>query len=96
MCECCKPKTCEKGKDPKTCTEEQIKECHGDRNSRSGVSSGAVCGDRAVLVWPGRVPPQSREDVARGQRSVGGVYMEEERDGMEVCCFHRNVSRMHP
>jgi hypothetical protein len=32
MCECCKPepKTCEKGKDPKTCTPEQIKECHGD------------------------------------------------------------------
>jgi hypothetical protein len=30
MCECCKPKTCEKGKDPKTCTEAQVKECHGD------------------------------------------------------------------
>ena len=23
-------KTCEKGKDPKTCSPEQIKECHGD------------------------------------------------------------------
>ena len=30
MCDCCKPKTCEKGKDPKTCTPEQVKECHGD------------------------------------------------------------------
>ena len=30
MCDCCKPKTCEKGKDPKACTAEQIKECHGD------------------------------------------------------------------
>ena len=32
MCECCKPepKTCEKGKDPKTCTTEQVKECHGE------------------------------------------------------------------
>ena len=23
---------CEKGKDPKTCSPEQIKECHGDTN----------------------------------------------------------------
>ena len=31
MCECCEPvEKCEKGKDPKTCTPEQIKECHGD------------------------------------------------------------------
>jgi len=30
MCDCCKPKKCEKGKDPKTCTAEQVKECHGD------------------------------------------------------------------
>jgi hypothetical protein len=32
MCECCKPepKKCEKDKDPKTCTPEQVKECHGD------------------------------------------------------------------
>ncbi len=34
MCECCNPdapvEKCEKGKDPKTCTPEQIKECHGD------------------------------------------------------------------
>lgn len=46
MCECCEPKPsspalagatspreggkCERGKDPKTCTAEQIKECHGD------------------------------------------------------------------
>jgi hypothetical protein len=30
MCDCCEPKTCEKGKDPKTCTAEQVKECHGD------------------------------------------------------------------
>ncbi len=30
MCECCKPKTCEKGENPKTCTKEKIEECHGD------------------------------------------------------------------
>jgi hypothetical protein len=31
MCECCEqPKKCEKGKDPKECPPEQIKECHGD------------------------------------------------------------------
>ena len=39
MCECCKPKTCEKGKDPKTCTEEQIKECHGDSAKHSCVET---------------------------------------------------------
>ena len=35
MCECCKPKTCEKGKDPKTCTEERIKECDGDSSKHT-------------------------------------------------------------
>jgi hypothetical protein len=31
MCERCKPvEKCEKGKDPKTCTPEQIEECHGE------------------------------------------------------------------
>lgn len=30
MCDCCKPKTCEKGKEPGTCADEQVKECHGD------------------------------------------------------------------
>ncbi len=35
MCECCEPKTCEKGRDPKTCSEEQIKECHGDSSKHS-------------------------------------------------------------
>jgi hypothetical protein len=27
------PKECEKGKDPKACTPEQIRECHGDAKS---------------------------------------------------------------
>jgi hypothetical protein len=27
---CAASKKCEKGKDPKTCSPEQIKECHGD------------------------------------------------------------------
>jgi hypothetical protein len=27
---CASSKKCEKGKDPKTCSPEQIKECHGD------------------------------------------------------------------
>ena len=35
MCECCKPKTCEKGKDPKECTPEQVKECHGDTDKHN-------------------------------------------------------------
>jgi hypothetical protein len=31
MCECCQqPKKCEKGKDPKSCTPQQVEECHGD------------------------------------------------------------------
>ena len=35
MCDCCKAaeqeaEKCEKGKDPKTCTPEQIRECHGE------------------------------------------------------------------
>ena|GEM_PF-1973452 len=41
MCECCKPKTCEKGKDPNTCTDEQIKECHGDTTKHDCEESAA-------------------------------------------------------
>ena len=40
MCECCdQPKKCEKGKDPKECTPEQIKECHGDSAEHLCVTS---------------------------------------------------------
>jgi hypothetical protein len=36
MCECCaEPQKCEKGKDPRTCTPEQIKECHGEAAEHS-------------------------------------------------------------
>ena len=30
---CASSKKCEKGKDPKTCSPEQITECHGDRKA---------------------------------------------------------------
>jgi len=44
MCECCQqPKKCEKGKDPKTCTDEQIQECHGSTKEHA-------CGEEAVKV----------------------------------------------
>jgi hypothetical protein len=32
---CASSKKCEKGKDPKTCSPEQIKECHGDTATHS-------------------------------------------------------------
>jgi hypothetical protein len=47
MCDCCKPKAvssaatekCEKGKDPKTCSPQQIKECHGDVKEHACVAA---------------------------------------------------------
>jgi len=33
-------KQCEKGEDPKTCTAEQIRKCHGDTDKHSCASSG--------------------------------------------------------
>ncbi len=42
MCDCCKPKTCEKGKDPKKCTDEQVKECHGDVKEHECVAAEKV------------------------------------------------------
>ncbi len=33
-------KTCEKGVDPKTCSPEQIKECHGDTATHPCETSG--------------------------------------------------------
>jgi hypothetical protein len=44
MCECCQqPKKCETDKDPKTCTDEQIQECHGSTKEHA-------CGEKAVKV----------------------------------------------
>jgi hypothetical protein len=54
MCDCCKPKPtspavagaaspreggCEKGKDPETCSPEQIKECHGEAREHECVAA---------------------------------------------------------
>ena len=39
---------CEKGKDPKTCDAEQVKECHGETEKHACGEAEKACGDNAA------------------------------------------------